>query len=298
MGLFGDDFNDDQALQGAAGGAMTGAAMGSMAGPYGALIGGAVGGIGGLFLGGYSGGGAKSYEDQLKNLSKKYGSTSAPQGTASKGSLSQFRQNQAALIAQLEAMGRGEGPSAAQFQMREAMDRAAGAQASGAAGAGGRGVNAGAAYRQAANNTAAIQAQGARDTAALRAQEQYAALQQLAGVVNQSRVADEQMSMFNASQNNELARANLVASMQALGISTESELKALMAAMGVAGPGMGSQILAGGASAAPMMMQRNPSGGQPGGQAEAPAGGGGLFGGYQRNADGSVGPITSPSQVA
>lgn len=295
MGLFGDDFNDDQALQGAAGGALTGASVGAAAGPWGAAIGGVVGGVGGALLGGF-GGGAGSYEDRLKALSNKYGNRRAPQmGPAAQGSLSQFRQNQAALIAQLEAMGRGEGPSAATVQMREAMDRASAAQASGAAGAGGRGVNAGAAYRQAANNTAAITSQGARDTSTLRAQEQYQALQYLAQTVGQARQQDEAMTAFNAAQRNEGARANLVASMQTLGINTDAELKALLAALGVAGPGMGTQIMAGGATAAPMLLQRNPSGGTP--AQPPPSDTGGLFGGYTRNADGSTGPITSPSQV-
>ncbi len=248
-----------QGLQGAAGGAMIGGAIG---GPFGALVGGGLGLAGGLF----GGDPQDQYRKQLEALSAKYGNMKAPQaGPAAQSGYSQFRGNQAALMSQLEAMGRGEGPSAAAIQMREAMDRAAGAQASGAAGAGGRGVNAGAAFRTASNNTAAITAQGARDTATLRAQEQFNALQQLGQVINQGRGADESTNMFNAGQNNDMQRANLTAQLQHMGITTDAQLKALLASMGAAGPGMGTQILAGGASALPFMLQRNSFGGAQGG---------------------------------
>jgi hypothetical protein len=132
--------------------------------------------------------------------------------------------------------------------MREAMDRAAAAQASGAAGAGGRGVNAGAAYRQASNNTAAVTAQGARDTATLRAQEQYNAAQQLAQTVAQMRAADEQISQFNAQQTNVTSLANLNAKLSSMGINTDAELKSVLAAMQAHGPGFGTQLMAAGAS--------------------------------------------------
>lgn len=258
-----------QAAQGAVGGAMTGAAIGSVVPGIGtgvgALGGAIVGGLGGWF----GGSGSAGYEDQLRALADRYGSMQAPQtGPAATGAYSTFRNNQAGLVSQLEAMGRGEGPSAATIQMREAMDRAAGSQASAAAGAGGRGVNAGAALRNATNNTAAFQAQGARDTATLRAQEQMAALQQLGSVVGQGRQADESMNAFNAGQMNDMQRANLQAAMQTLGIKTEAELKALMGAMGAAGPGLGTQLLSAGASAFPMVLGRtstpNPTAGSTG----------------------------------
>jgi hypothetical protein len=250
----------NQGLQGAAGGAMLG---GSIGGPWGAAIGGGLGLLGGLAGGDPN----EEYRRQLEALGSKYGRMKAPQaGPAQTAGMSGFRQNQAGLISQLEAMGRGEGPSAAQIQMREAMDRAAGAQASAAAGAGGRGVNAGAALRGAMNNTAAVQAQGARDTATLRAQEQFNALQQLGQVIGQGRGQDEQLGMFNAGQQNDMAQANLMAAMQTLGIQTEAELKAVLGAMGGAGAGLGSSIMAGGASALPFMLQRRMNSGQQGGQ--------------------------------
>jgi hypothetical protein len=220
---------------------------GSFAGPWGMAIGGGLGLLGGLF----GGGGQSDYQEQLKQLAAGYGKRTAPQMTATTAGQSQFRQNQAGLIAQLEAMARGQGPSAAALQMRDAMDRASATQASAAAGAGGRGVNAGAAMRQAMNNTAAVQSQGARDTATLRAQEQLNAIGQLGQVVGQARGQDDQMSQFNAGQTNGAAEANLRAKLQMIGLNDESQLRALMAAMGVAGPGLGASILAGGANAFP-----------------------------------------------
>jgi hypothetical protein len=272
----------NQGFQGATGGAMTGATLGSvvpgLGTGLGALAGGVIGGIAGL----WGDNPQSQYRKQLEQLATKYGRMQAPQaGPAQTAGLSGFRQNQAGLVSQLEAMGRGEGPSAAQIQMREAMDRAAGAQSSAAAGAGGRGVNAGAALRGAMNNTAAIQAQGARDTATMRAQEQFQALQQLGQVLGQGRAADEQVGMFNAGQQNDMAQANLQAAMQTLGISTEAELKAVLAAMGGAGPGLGTQIMAGGASALPFLLQRQGQGQQ-----------GGQGGGFQLGPSGStVGPV-------
>src|SRR5690606_14489379 len=107
----------------------------------------------------------------------------------------------------------------------EAMDRAAGAQASAAAGAAGRGVNAGAAFRQASNNMAAIQAQGARDTATMRAAEQINALGQLGQVTAQGRAADEGINQFNAASQNQVALANLQARLQQLGLNDQAQLQ-------------------------------------------------------------------------
>lgn len=242
------DPNWGQAGQGAAGGAMAGGAVG---GPLGAGIGGILGGLGGLF----GGGGTGEYQDLLKKLAEGYGHRTAPQGRAQTAGASGLTGNRAGLIAQLEAQARGEGPSAARLQMREAMDRAAGAQASAAAGAGGRGVNAGEALRNASNNTAAVQAQGARDTATLRAQEQLNATQQLGGVIGQGISADNSLSSFNAGQQNDMSRANMQSILQQLGLNDESQLRALLGASGMAGPGMGTQILAGGAAAMPGLMQ-------------------------------------------
>lgn len=243
----------NQAGQGAMGGAMAGGAIG---GPWGAGIGAIAGGLGGLFGGGSDPN--KKYRDQLEALSRGYGKRTAPQmGPAAQAGNSQLMRNRSALVAQLEAQARGEGPSAASIQMREAMDRAAGAQSSAAAGAGGRGVNAGAAMRNAMNNTAAVQAQGARDTATLRAQEQLNATQQLGGVIGQGIGQDNQHAQWNAGSTNDVNQANMMARLQMIGLNDEAQLRALMGAMGGTqpSPGMGTSILAGGAMAVPGIMQ-------------------------------------------
>lgn len=244
--------NEDwgQAGQGAVGGAMTGAALGSVVPGVGTAIGAGagflLGGLGGFF----GDNGAAGYQDQFKQLAAQYGNMQAPQmGNAAQAGYSDFRTNQAGLISQLEQMARGNGPSAASMQMREAMDRAAGAQSSAAAGAGGRGVNAGAALRNASNNTAAFQQGAARDTGLMRVQEQLGATSQLGNVIAQGRGADEGTNQFNAAQQNAAAQANLEAKLKTMGISTQAQLQALMSAAGVAGPGLGTSLLAGGASA-------------------------------------------------
>lgn len=234
-----------QGAQGAAGGAAAGTAI--LPG-WGTAIGAGVG----LLSGFWGSDGKQEEQDQLKALAQGYGNRTAPQA-----GYSQFRQNQAALIAQLEGMARGDGPSAAQQQMQQAMDRAAGAQASAAAGAGGRGVNAGAALRNATNQTAAIQSQGARDTSVLRAQEQANAVSQLGQAIAQGRQADEGVNV-----------ANMGSSLQTMGLDQNGQLQALMAALGLNQPGMGTQLLGAGATAAPVlaagMAAQNKAQAQPG----------------------------------
>lgn len=235
-----------QGLQGAAGGFSAGAATGN---PWAAGVGAVLGGVGGLFGGEDP---KEKYRKQLSQLASGYGKRTAPQaGAAALAGNSQFRGNQAGLISQLEAMARGEGPSAASIQMRDAMDRAAGAQASAAAGAGGRGVNQGAALRGAMNNTAAVQAQGARDTATMRAQEQLNSIGQLGQNIAQGRSADEATSQFNAGAQNSMSAANLESALRTMGLNQQGELQALQLAMGASGPGIGAQIGAFGAGMAP-----------------------------------------------
>ncbi len=121
-----------QAGQGAAGGAMAGAAFG----PWGAAAGGLIGGVAGYF----GGDPQDEYQAKLKKLMDGYQTRQAPQiGAGGLAGQSQLVGNRGALISQLEAMARGEGPSAARAQMQQGMDRAVAAQASNAAGAGGRG---------------------------------------------------------------------------------------------------------------------------------------------------------------
>jgi hypothetical protein len=242
-------------LKGAAGGAAAGAALG----PWGAAAGGVIGGAMGLFSGGGNDEAQRGIQEKLQALADSYKGRTAPQlGPAAQGGYSDYRANQAGLISQLQGMAAGTGPSAAAIQMRDAMDRAIAAQTGSAAGAGGRGVNQGAAYLNAANNGAAIEAQGARDTATMRAQEQLNAVGQLGQNLNAGRQADEQMNQFNAGAQNQMNMANLQAQLQQLGLNDEGQLRALLGSMGAnVGPGLGTQILAGGANALPAILQRN-----------------------------------------
>jgi hypothetical protein len=282
--------NWGQAGQGAIGGAAVGTAI--LPG-WGTAIGAGIGGIAGYFSGDN---GDSGYQDQLKSLAAGFGQRGGMQAQTVQAQGSGFRQNQAGLIAQLEAMARGDGPSAATTQMRESMDRAAGAQASAAAGAGGRGVNQGAALRNASNNTAAIQAQGARDLGLQRVQEQLGSINSLGQNISSARGADDQMSQFNAGQTNQTNIANMSAHLQLLGLNDKSQLEALMMAMKSAGPGLGTSIMAGGATAAPGLAQAFQSNGQggssSGGLAGVPQtgpvttpGGSSLFGQYSRSDD-------------
>lgn len=229
-----------QGIQGAAGGAMGGSAFG----PVGAIAGGALGALGGLFGGG--GGQNAEAADKLNKYAAQTQNRQAPQTQ-----FSDYRADQQGLIAQLRALASGQGPSAAQYQMQEAMDRAAAAQTSAAAGAGGRGVNQGAAYLNAANNTAALQAQGARDAATLRAQEQLNATGQLGQVIQGGRQSDEAANM-----------ANMQAKLQMYGLNDEVQLKSLLSQLGVQSPGLGTQLLAGGAQALPGILQMRGAGAQ------------------------------------
>lgn len=276
------DFNVNQGLQGAAGGAMAGSSFG----PWGTAIGGGLGLLSG-FLGANGNDPNEKYKKQLADLANKMGGRPAPQlqGAPTQAGYGDARANQAGLIAQLEAMARGEGPSAAAIQMRDAMDRAVAAQTSAAATASGRGVNPGAAYLNASNMGAAITAQGARDTATLRAQEQINALGQLGQVTGQARGQDENVNQFNATTQNNANLANLQATLQTMGLNDEAQLRALLGIIGAAppGPGLGTQILAGGASALPAILQYRQGQAAKPGQPETPVW--------------SPGPVTSPSQV-
>lgn len=264
--------NWGQGAQGAVGGAAVGTAI--LPG-WGTAIGAGVGGLVGLF----SGGGGPKYDEVLRarllELEQEYAQRAAPQGESASAANSQFRTNQANLISQLEGMGRGEGPSAAAIQMRNANDQAVAGQNSLAAGGIQRGANAGAAMRGAANNAAGLTAQSNRDTGVIRAQEQLNAINQLGMTVHSARGADEATNKFNAGQQNQMTLANMEAIQRQYGLNSEAQLRALSQAGGAmyspGGPGMGTQILAGGASALGGMMTARGAGLAQNGAAPAPA---------------------------
>jgi hypothetical protein len=239
----------NDALSGAAGGA----AMGSAFGPWGAAAGGLIGGIGGYFG---AGSGQDYYQTQLKKLQAGYQGRQAPQmGPAAQAGPSGLMGNRASMIAQLEAQSRGEGPSAARLQMQQAADRSAQMLASNAAGAGGRGVNAGAAMRNAGNQSANVMQQNNQNMGIMRAQEQLNAMGQLGGAIGQGIGQDNQQAQWNAGAQNDQASLNTQMQMQMLGLNDRSQLQALQMGMGGAQPSLGQSLMAGGATAAPMLMQ-------------------------------------------
>lgn len=241
------DWNWGQASQGAIGGGSAGAATGN---PY---VAGGAALLGGL-LGGIGGDPNEEYKKRLQMMMAGYQNRQAPQiGAAHQAGQSQLVGNRAGLIAQLEAMARGEGPSAARLQMREGMDRAVAAQAANAAGAGGRGVNAGAALRNAGNQSAAIMSQGNRDMGVMRAQEQANAVGQLGQNISSGIGADNQLGMFNAGALNGNDQANAELRMRMLGLNDASQFQALQMLFGNQTPGVGTSLMAGGATAAPVI---------------------------------------------
>lgn len=243
-----------EAAKGAAGGAMTGAAIGSIVPGWGTAIGAGIGAVAGGLAGWFGSDDGADYNAMLQQLAAGYQNRVAPQnGAAHQAGQSQLVGDRAALIAQLQAQAAGVGPSAARLQMLDGMDRAVSAQASAAAGAGGRGVNAGAALRGARNNSAAIMSQGNRDMGIMRAQEQLNATGQLGQVIGQGISADNQLSTWNAGALNSREDINLQAQMEMLGLNDRSQL----AALGMYSPqqSTGTAILAGGAAATPAITQ-------------------------------------------
>lgn len=274
-------------LKGAAGGALAG---GSFGGPVGAIGGGIIGGLAGLF-----GGGEKAAEQEEANrkllmdyYNRVNGRETPQMGPAAQGSLSDFRNNQRDLVTHLQGMSRGQGPSLAAEQLKAATDRnIAQQQAFAATGKGGP-----LAAQQAANAASTLGARASQDAASARIAEQQMALNQLGLTIHGARGADEEMSRFNAGQQNETAQTNLYAKLKAMGMNDEAALRILGQMSGntnaaAARPGLADQILAGGAGAFGFGASQRASGKAASGVSPVDP-----FGAYRRG-----GPITSPSQV-
>lgn len=246
-----------QAGQGAAGGAATGAALGSVLPGLGTGVGAVLGGLGGGLLGGF---GSNPYEGALRD---QLGRPAPQAGPASPAQNSFFRNNQSELIKRLEAQSRGEGPSLAAQQLQAAQDRGmkqgAGLAASTA------GPNAALGQFQALNVAGANQAQASQDAAMARIQEQYNAQNLLGLTVHGARQQDESVGMFNSAQQNAMSQANLAAKLEAMGLDRNT----LMALMGNAGPGMGTQLMAGGFGALGFLAGQQGLGGQGGNPMQA-----------------------------
>lgn len=187
--------------------------------------------------------------------SKRYGQRAAtpgraaPQaGPAAVAQTSGFRDNQQELITRLEALSKGQGPSLAAEQLRQATDRNMKQQASIAQS--GRG-NAALAGIQASNTAGALGAQSASDSAVARIAEQQMALQQLGSAINQGRTSDQDLSQFNALQKNYRDQFNVEAQLRARGLDDE-QIRALLqmrmaAAQAKQQGSIGNQLMAGGA---------------------------------------------------
>lgn len=251
--------NYSGAAQGAAGGAALGTAI--LPG-WGTAIGGVAGGLIGAFGGG--GGEDDANKQAIEQYRRMLMDRGAPQmGDAATATTSGFRANQQSLIDRLDALSRGQGPSLATAQLNEGADRNIAAQQS--ISQSGRG-NAAYANMLAANNAQNIGQQTAQSSVAARIAEQQMALGQLGGAINQGRGADEQLSQFNAQQQNYAAEANLSAKLKAMGLTDDAILNILQQqrqANQVVGPG--TQMMAGGAGALGMYL------GQKYGQANNPA---------------------------
>lgn len=155
--------------KGALGGAASGAVMGSTFGPLGTVAGAGLGGLLG-WLG-------SDDQDKQRQLIEEY----------RKGMNSTFRADQTALMDRLRMQANGQGPSIANMQMNNAMDKNNAAMS--AMAASGRG-NAGAAA-QAAMNAGATSNMGiAANAGVQRLQEQQMAQQQMAQLAGQGREQD------------------------------------------------------------------------------------------------------------
>lgn len=235
----------EQGLKSAGGGALAGAGLGG--GVPGALVGGGLGFLSGLLGGGENENDALNRQ-MLMDFYANAGNRQAPQaGPAAQSAYSGFRHNQSNLISRLEALASGQGPSLASQQFKEATDRNQASQASMAnSGRGGP-----MALLNAQNNMGLLGAQAAQGSASARIAEQQMALQQLGANISAGRGADESTNQFNAGQSNQTALANLDARLKTMGLNDQTRLQILSQLGGqnqqAHGPGLGDQILAGGA---------------------------------------------------
>ena len=186
----------------------------------------------------------------------------APQaGIAAMAGQSDFRRAQSGLVSRLDAMSRGEGPSLATEQLRQATDRNMKQQASIANS--GRG-NAALAGITASNASAGLGAQAGSDAAMARIAEQQMAIQQLGSVSGQARQQDNDLNQFNALQKNYRDQFNIEAKLRARGMDDESIRHLLTLKMNLGQQAqqssMGNQLMAGGAGLMSMGAQPKPMG--------------------------------------
>lgn len=184
---------------GGATGAASGAALGSAAGPYGAAVGGAVGGLYGLFSGG--GDAPPQYQDRdsiLQLINQGYGSGGVTSQQAPQLQMGDdpFRRAQLAQMQQLQGIASGQQQGAGELATQRQYANALAAQQAQARMA--RGGNAALAYRNAANQSAALgsTAAGMGQQAAL--QDQMNAQGMLGQVGASGRAGDYNVANANA----------------------------------------------------------------------------------------------------
>lgn len=201
-------------------------------------------GVGGF--GGFMGRGMAMSNGQ--NQSYTPGRADPQAGPAQTAATSDFRTNQQDLISRLEAMSKGQGPSLAAEQLRQATDRNMKQQSSIAQG--GRG-NAALAGIQASNMSGQLGMQSASDSAVARIAEQQMALQQLGQNIGTGREQDQSLGQFNALQQNYRDQFNVEAQLRARGMNDE-QIRAIMqmkmaSAQAAQQGSMGNQLMGGGA---------------------------------------------------
>lgn len=214
-----------------------------MANGYAAAAGGILAGVGGLLNFTQEDPNDKNRQ-QLDQYRRSVLGRDAPQaGPAQSSGYSGFRNNQQDLVSRLEALSKGEGPSLAAEQLKQATDRNMGNQASIAQS--GRG-NAALASMTAANNMQRIGQQAASDSATARIAEQQMALGQLGTAVGQGRQLDEANNQFNASEANKMAAANLEAKLRSQGLNDQTIMQIMQMQFGNKKDRIGDALMAGG----------------------------------------------------
>lgn len=219
---------------GAGKGAASGAALGSVAGPYGAAIGGAIGGIAGLFGGDDQQ--KPQYQDRdriLQLINQGYAPGGMTSQTAPQLQMGDdpFRRAQLAQMQQLQGIASGQQVGAGELATQRQYSNALAAQQAQARMA--RGGNAALAYRNAANQSAALgsSAAGMGQQAAL--QDQVNAQGLLGQIGASGRQGDYNVANANAgyqygTQN--ANNANYMALLQSLGQLDQGQFGAQAAA--------------------------------------------------------------------
>jgi hypothetical protein len=225
-------------FSGAVGGGLGGSAIPGLGTVGGAIL----GGLGGLF-------GGDGQDDTTEEARQRLMAMSQGGYNPGQAGYSDQRGRQISYLDQLQALSNGQGPSLAKEMLRDAMQRSEASQASTAAGAVGRGVGAGAAYRGAAGNIGAMDMNAQRVGAMARAQEQLGALNMYGQHIAGTRDQDEGMNRFNTTQLNDAGSQNQLMRLQALQSAGNMT--------GGGGASLGDQIGAGGASLYGLVGGRN-----------------------------------------